>query len=316
MSYQDFGDGKADSKSRDKLRTLHLADDLAGKRVLDVGCNEGFFCNEALARGASYVLGIDTNQEIIEKARQRVPGAKFQFSSWWGIPDEKFDVILFLSAIHYEIDQKALLNFLKSRLSPDGVLILECGVIYHDWDEKWHAIERHDGFLSFPSWGLLLNSLLEDFAVRDMGPSVSQPGDPVPRYVFHCQRLKPTVLLLGGESKAGKTVLSREFRKKGCRVINLDFEYKRIIDENTKFRRHKGLNYLIDIFNPHSLNTVLHRIAEDGKEDEINTIISYLVRPDASLTIIEGYHFKIKSLLQSLEKILSRSGYNVVVANV
>jgi SAM-dependent methyltransferase len=316
MSYQDFGDGKHDSKSTEKLKAIHLPNDLTGKRVLDVGCNEGFFCQEALRRGASYVLGIDANNDIIQKARVRVPGAKFQTSSWWNIADEQFDLIIFLSAIHYEKDQKALLNFLKTRLKPDGVLILECGVVRNDWDEKWHAVERHDGFISFPSWSLLVNQLLENFAVRDIGRSVAQPGDPVPRYVFHCRHLQPTVIFLGGDSQSGKTVLSREFRKKGVRVINLDFEYGKIIHDNNTFRRHAGLNYMISAFNPNSVDLFLKKIVEDKMEDHINNIISNLIRPDASITILEGYHFYIPSLRESLEKILTKSGYNVVEVNL
>lgn len=311
VAYQDFGDGKSDSKSSEKLKRIRLPEDLTGKRVLDIGCNEGFFCHQALARGASYVLGVDSNPDIIEKAKQRVPDANFRTTSWWDIPEEKFDIILFLSAIHYEMDQKALLNFLRSRLSPNGILVLECGVIADDWDEKWYAVERHDAFLSFPSWGLLLNNLLENFAVRDMGRSVDQVGDPISRYVFHCQPLKPTVLFLSGESKAGKTVLSREFRKKGCRVINLDFEYGRMIRSNTQFRRFPAFKYLIDVYDGNNISLMLKKIVADGKMKELNWLISYLVRPDDSLTILEGYHLSIPELSESLKDILSKRGYVV-----
>lgn len=316
MPYQDFGEGKYDSNSSEKLKAIQLPNDLSGKSVLDIGCNEGFFCREAINRGASHVLGIDTNDEIIKKARTRVPDAKFQTRSWWNIPDEKFDVIMFLSAIHYEKNQKLLLNHLKTRLKADGMLILECGVIRDDWDEKWHVIERHDGFVSFPSWGLLVNQILEDFAVRDVGQSVMQPGDPVPRYVFHCRHLKPTVIFLGGNSLSGKTILSREFRKKGVRVINLDFEYGKIIHNNKVFRRHPDLKYMISAFDTKSIDLSLKKIVSDGKEDQFNMIISNLVRPDVSITIMEGYHFYIPSLRDSLKKILIKSGYNVVDMNL
>lgn len=311
MGYQDFGDGAADSRSREKLSALRLPENLSGKSVLDVGCNEGFFCGEAVKRGAAYVLGIDANESLIRKARRRVPEAQFETLSWWNIPDRKFDVILFLSAIHYEDNQRELLKLLHTRLADDGLLILECGVVRNDWDEKWHLIERHDGCLSFPSWGLLLNRLLDNFAVRDMGPSVEQKGDPLPRFVFHCTKLRPQVIFISGQSGAGKTVLSREFRKNGCRVINLDFEYGRMLSTNTTYQRDAALNYMRKIYEPRSLDSMLQTVVDDGKEDSVSRLIAKLVQPDVPLTLLEGYHLAIPSLNRSLRAVLEAKGFTV-----
>ncbi|MGH2699183.1 MAG: DUF1698 domain-containing protein, partial [Actinomycetota bacterium] len=41
---------------------------LRGKRVLDLGCNAGFWSLEALDRGADFVLGIDGRDMHIEQA--------------------------------------------------------------------------------------------------------------------------------------------------------------------------------------------------------------------------------------------------------
>jgi len=46
---------------REKLRRIQLPEDLRGKSVLDIGCNEGFFAFEAERRGAAYVLAIDSD---------------------------------------------------------------------------------------------------------------------------------------------------------------------------------------------------------------------------------------------------------------
>lgn len=43
--------------------------DVKGKRVIDIGCNEGFYCLKLSAMGASYVLGVDINPLRIEKAK-------------------------------------------------------------------------------------------------------------------------------------------------------------------------------------------------------------------------------------------------------
>jgi 2-polyprenyl-3-methyl-5-hydroxy-6-metoxy-1,4-benzoquinol methylase len=44
-------------------------DDLRGTSVLDVGCRLGYFCFEAIKRGAGPVTGIDVDPESVRKAR-------------------------------------------------------------------------------------------------------------------------------------------------------------------------------------------------------------------------------------------------------
>ncbi len=41
-AYQSFDDEKGASASEKKLKAIRLPDDLTGKSVLDIGCNEGF----------------------------------------------------------------------------------------------------------------------------------------------------------------------------------------------------------------------------------------------------------------------------------
>src|ERR1700680_4839642 len=46
----------------------HLPPDLAGKSVLDVGCNAGFYSVQAKRLGAARVLGVDARQHEIRQA--------------------------------------------------------------------------------------------------------------------------------------------------------------------------------------------------------------------------------------------------------
>ena len=50
----------------------------AGASVLDLGCNEGFFCGEALRQGAARVVGIDANQGFLARAAAGFPAAEFR----------------------------------------------------------------------------------------------------------------------------------------------------------------------------------------------------------------------------------------------
>src|SRR5512134_241970 len=122
MAYQSIGGAKGASDSQEKLTRLRLSrlGPIKGKSVLDLGCNEGFFCGALLEKGAARVLGIDQWPGVIAKARDRFPKAEFKVGSWWDLPDEKFDLILFLSAVHYEPRQRALFDKLLNHLTPTG----------------------------------------------------------------------------------------------------------------------------------------------------------------------------------------------------
>src|SRR5687768_9381221 len=75
MAYQSHADKPGVSKSDEKLAALHMPASLIGKRVLDLGCNEGFFCFDAKRRGAARVVGVDRNEGFINTANERATEA-------------------------------------------------------------------------------------------------------------------------------------------------------------------------------------------------------------------------------------------------
>jgi SAM-dependent methyltransferase len=70
VRYQSHDGEKSTSDSNRKLERIKLPTSLKGKSVLDIGCNEGFFCAEAVRRGATRVLGLDNSQAAIDFASQ------------------------------------------------------------------------------------------------------------------------------------------------------------------------------------------------------------------------------------------------------
>jgi tRNA (mo5U34)-methyltransferase len=80
---------------------------LAGKSVLDVGCNAGFYCLEMKKRGAGQVLGIDTDETYLAQARfaAEVLGEDIEFRnlSVYDIASltEKFDIVLFMGVFYH-----------------------------------------------------------------------------------------------------------------------------------------------------------------------------------------------------------------------
>ena len=57
-----------------------IPNDLTGKSVLDVGCNAGFYSLQMKRRGASRVVGIDTDDKYLDQARfaAKVSGAEIE----------------------------------------------------------------------------------------------------------------------------------------------------------------------------------------------------------------------------------------------
>ncbi len=238
--YQSFDDAHGASRSAAKLAALRLSllpnrhgnaqSPLKGLSVLDLGCNEGFFCGEALRQGAARVVGIDANQGFLARAAARFPAAEFRHGSWWELPDARFDVILFLSAIHYEPEPAALLRKLAGHLAPGGTLIVECGIA-SGRGKAWRSVTRADGKRRYPTLDLFVSEVCQPFATRMVGPSVAQSGDPVPRRVFHCALKESMALIVIGPSRSGKSTLAREFGQREIAVVSTDRLLSRLLRE-------------------------------------------------------------------------------------
>lgn len=309
--YQSFNDQKGDSDSFAKLEALRLPLSLAGCSVLDIGCNEGFFCLEALRRGARRVVGIDSDELVIKRARQRNPEIEFVHATWWDIPKEQFDFIFFFSAIHYEKEQKKLLRYLSEHLTENGQLILECGV-YPGIEKKWNKIYRDDGYVAFPSMPLLKEELLADFAVSFKGSSVDQTGDPVPRYVFHCSKRKSTILVIDGKSGDGKTYLASLLAQKNIAVYTLDSFFYQVksmrlsmVENDIIFKR---------IYEECDLNRIdvfIDEIVNEGLAEKFAAKILEQLPREVDFIAMEGYIFQVEEVEKAMLDTLRKSGYVV-----
>ena len=93
-------------KDRSETSARIFADGVKGKSVLDIGCFLGYFCHEAVRRGASRVVGIDVDENRLRQARQIADclGMDIEFRLFdieqEGLT-EQFDVILMLNVLHH-----------------------------------------------------------------------------------------------------------------------------------------------------------------------------------------------------------------------
>ncbi len=204
--YQSFPDAAGDSRTLDKLKALRLPV-LKGRAFLDIGCNEGYFCGFARFAGAARAVGIDHSAEFIRRAKARFPDCEFHARNWEHLPEGQFDVILLASALHYADDQPALIARLVDKLTDNGVLILELGIVSSpraEWVKVKRGIDERY-FATMPQ----LKETLADYAWKWMGASVNQAGDPVARHVVHVSRRRPVAYLLMQPPAFGKSSVAK-----------------------------------------------------------------------------------------------------------
>jgi tRNA (mo5U34)-methyltransferase len=110
----------------------HLGGSLKGKRVLDLGCNAGFWALSAIEAGCDYVLGIDGRQTHIDQANfvfevNGIDHSRYSFTSGdiFGLDFKefgKFDIVLCLGLL-YHVNKHILLMEKIDEVSEDILVI-------------------------------------------------------------------------------------------------------------------------------------------------------------------------------------------------
>ena len=145
----DLGDGVVTPGAKDtpsELVHLHLPEDLAGRRVLDIGAYDGFYAFEAERRGAAEVLATDDwawnwpgsdargNFELARRAlassvrTQEIAVEDLDPSAVGG----SFDLVLFLGVLYHAPDPLGYLRRVRS--VTNGLAVVETVVDLLDVD--------------------------------------------------------------------------------------------------------------------------------------------------------------------------------------
>jgi|SRR6185437_508097 len=135
-----------------KLRALfgnRLAQQLAGKTVLDFGCGIGLEVIEALRDGAAQVVGLDIRQEVLDQAARRVSAAGFAGrATFTTSTTERVDIILSVDSFEHFGDPAAILAAMAQLLRPDGEIWVSFGPTWY------HPLGGH--LFSFFPWSHLI----------------------------------------------------------------------------------------------------------------------------------------------------------------
>ncbi|MEX2448160.1 MAG: methyltransferase domain-containing protein [Solirubrobacterales bacterium] len=95
---------------------------VAGRRVVDMACGEGYGADVLAAAGAASVVGVDANPAAHEHARLRYvrPNLRFERDLVESFA-EPCDAVVFLQTIEHVQDAGAILEHFKAMLAPGGV---------------------------------------------------------------------------------------------------------------------------------------------------------------------------------------------------
>lgn len=139
-----------------------LFGDVAGKRVLEVGCGSGLSLRYLGERKASELWGLDISENQIEKTRQHLTAHGLSatlicspMEEKCGIPEEYFDFVYSVYAIGWTTDLEGTFRRIASYLKKDGMFIFswshpihKCVVADNNmlafkkcyFDESWYSV--------------------------------------------------------------------------------------------------------------------------------------------------------------------------------
>ncbi len=118
-----------------ELRRLRIPGSLAGKRVLDIGCSDGFYAFTCEDRGAAEVVAIDDessthNQPNGFRIAAELRGSRARYETRDveeldpGV-DGTFDVVLFINVLYHLPNPMRALQAIASVTEPGGLLVLK-----------------------------------------------------------------------------------------------------------------------------------------------------------------------------------------------
>ena len=112
---------------------------LASKRkplqVIEIGCGNGWLCNQLSAITQATVTGIDINQEELKQAARVFSHIQFVYGDLMEMNTEKrFDVIVFAASLQYFPSIKEILEHCLTLLKADGEIHILDTHFYSDHD--------------------------------------------------------------------------------------------------------------------------------------------------------------------------------------
>lgn len=163
-------------KHSDRFATIRRVIEATGaKTLLDLGCAEGYFVEQAAAQCGCIALGVDADVRRLSLAQasvalNRVPGAGFMYGEL--TPEfirtlPNFDAIIFMSVLHHVMYERGVafaLEYMKGlRLKASKVLIFDMGQS-NETENEWASLLPDMG----PNPHLWIQQFLESAGFRNV----------------------------------------------------------------------------------------------------------------------------------------------------
>ena len=104
-----------------------LLPDLTDKRVVDLGCGDGWFCRYAADAGAAAVVGVDSSARMLQLARERTRDVRISYLQAFAeeaeFPAASADVVVSILALHYVADLDPVLAAIAAWLDHGGTFV-------------------------------------------------------------------------------------------------------------------------------------------------------------------------------------------------
>jgi ubiquinone/menaquinone biosynthesis C-methylase UbiE len=143
----------------------HLAIPFEGRRVLDLGCGDGYDLSQIKLRGA-LIYGIDASEEMIKLAQEKNPDGIIELGYFDKIPfqEQFFDIVISKWALQIAADLDPIYREIARVIKPNGQLIfLSAHPIRQFMDKKF---EHKDYFKQE-----LVEAIFFDGELREIAPS-------------------------------------------------------------------------------------------------------------------------------------------------
>lgn len=122
-----------------------MVGDVAGQRVVDLGCGFGWFCRWARENGASTVTGLDISENMLARARAATSDPAITYAradlATLTLPEGAFELAYSSLALHYVEDVARLMAKIHAALAPGGrfVFSTEHPIFMAPRKAGWHA---------------------------------------------------------------------------------------------------------------------------------------------------------------------------------
>jgi len=112
---------------RSKSADIVFKDSVKNKSVLDIGCKYGYFCHDAILRGASVVKGIEISETNVEIAKRIVElwnrDIEIISGDFLGTDfNDKFDVVLLLNVLHHIISPVTIMKKISNQTNELAII--------------------------------------------------------------------------------------------------------------------------------------------------------------------------------------------------